>query len=240
MKKIKIFKTNGFSLVEILIVVATIAIATSISGGLISQIVGIKQRFEFKAAMSSLRNTYTTFLKNDTHWQATINEVATNGTVMSCLAASTDCRTAETWPVNFAPFRDNGVNPPSLVNGYDPLTITNGYTMEGAVCNTFSTTTPTAQCPVHIDFEWEPNCPPLPEPCTQPEITVRMLFTFSFPTGFTTANTVNPAQLNFTFTRSGGFTKTFTTDCAAGEVVTGITASGETICEAATAPLRPW
>lgn len=217
----KKFSSSGMSLVELLVVLATTTILLSLSGGLIGSVFTTSQKFTITTTLSSLRNQYIQILTQSASWQQTISDLTINGS-MSCLNNSADCSAVNSF-TEFTPFDRIG----RVAFNYDSSVAANGFSMDGSPCYSYSTSSPDPQCPIRIEFRWQPRC--AVASCTKPEVAIQMEFFLSFPSGSPYAG-INPAQYGYEFTRAGTFQVELPTSCNDDDVANGTDNAGIRTC----------
>ena len=228
-KKCRLTSESGFSLVEQIVVFAILGILVSISAGLLPNLLNSLKRENSISTLNLLRSRFITTIRDGRAWETTVvdDPSGTNGTVFECWENGTDCSALVGSPAAFTPLQANG----NALEGYDPLNNpTHGFTLEGNLCNTYNAATPDPNCPVRIDFTWEPVCATTPPPpCIKPEFRVVMDFTISTTFNKNTPS-INFNQLDTTITLVGESQVVSGYVCNTHQVVSGFSSEGNLNC----------
>lgn len=213
----------GITLIELMVVLATVTFLISLSGGLVGNVMSVSQKFNIEATLSSLRANYARTIADDAQWENTIADGVINGN-MSCLNTGATCALGVR---NFTP-RDRANE---IAFGHDSSQANHGFTMEGGHCDTYSAGAPDPRCPIRVAFTWQPMCNGT---CQNPEVLVSVNFQFSFPAGSPLSSMV-AAKHSFTITRPGSFQSQVPVNCAANQYANGANTAGVRTCANAAA-----
>lgn len=127
------------------------------------------KRETLKTNMQMLTESFQDRINDDRAWANTISD-ATNNPSMACILNGTDCSAFKNVYTNFVP---KNVDGSFLIPG--GTTASQGFSLNGVSCNTYSTTTPTDDCPFRYTFQWKPACPLAAVPCIKPNILINIV-----------------------------------------------------------------
>lgn len=204
------------TLVEVLVVAATMVTLLSISGGIVGNVATMSNSFKIKSTLSSLKNQYVKILLDDNSWTETVNTNAN----MACLRTGGSCSGASSGI--FIPKDRIARN----AFGYNPLPAGNGFAPDGVRCTSFSFSSPDPLCPIRVKFIWVPVCGTT---CVNPEITVEMNFSLSFPEG-SPYERISVSEYSVSLTKAGAFQEDVPTRCPANTVANGAGLNGVRTC----------
>lgn len=224
-------KQAGLTLVEVVMVMGAMVFVASLTGTLYLQMSQSQRRTDFDSQLTTLRDFYVNMITNDDAWDLS---VADAGNPMACLKNNTKC-VAMTLPNPPLPQGYRMV--PRLSDnthylGYDPVTNPNqGFTRDGTLCSTWVDGVPDINCPIRIDFIWQPLCPQdVSLGCKNPESDVTVFFRVQLPMTPGMA-AVNTAKFTRTIRRKGSITIPVLSACPGpNDVIIGFDLSGQPVC----------
>lgn len=180
----KRYKEHGFTLIEVMITlgIATVVILTMtivLSGA------GTKQNEAMALAQIGVFNRMILgTLGNDLAWRTTIQQGSAGGKnpmgQMDCLTSvNTPCTAGATpggLPITNQPFTLYDATGQIV---YDAINPTQGLTLQGTVCNNYSTPPASGNddCPFRYDLTWSANCKI--GNCTNPQVEINGIFHYN-------------------------------------------------------------
>lgn len=185
---------RGLSLVELTLTIGVMSFVASLTAAILLQVNTANRKMNLQQQLTILRDEFSIMLLQRKHWEATVNDtVFNNATTFACLRDGTPCNAPPPpLPGNpqgfqFTPiaYHETGDLPVAGVlgkpkEGYLPHQFGNlGFAPDGSLCQFFSSTAPSTQCPVRIDFFWRPVCATFP--CTNPDVQISMRFMIRNP-----------------------------------------------------------
>lgn len=181
-------KEKGFSLIDVIIAMGLAAMVFSAIGSAIFYSSRLQQKDNRTVSVMAARNFVYRAL---TQWTSLRATLVGNSPIFDCAINNTGC-TAGVNTSNFILYTRNSAGTlQALYNA--SASPKQGFDENGTVCTPAGgLNAPTIDCPVRVDFEWEPLCT---TGCTDP---VPIAITAKFTT-FDPANPTVPAQSGFNF-----------------------------------------
>lgn len=202
----------------------------ALTGSLYLQMQKSKKRADLTAQLNFLKEQYTNIINNDLAWN---NTIYASGNPMTCLTNNTNCtpNTVPTPPLPlghiFTP-RDASL----IYLDYDPvLNANDGFTVDGAKCTGWVEGVPSLDCPIRIDFIWQPVCPAdVSLGCTGPASDITIFFRVQLPDNSDYA-TINSANYTRKIRREGSIAPKLLFACPNNtDVITGFDVAGQPKC----------
>ena len=194
------FNNRGFTIIQALVSISILSAGTMALTHLSAEMNKVKLRADAHRTAAKFRNLLVDTISTSNSWEATVSNP--DNTNLDCLKRTvdnpqgTDCRGARG---TFTIYNGNEI----MI--YDPSDIAvknNGFNLSGMFCREYSTdpNNGNTNCPFRYEVEWEPNCPPLPETCLDPEVRVIGKLAFNPSNSFGYKN-LNVGRYNFDFVR---------------------------------------
>jgi prepilin-type N-terminal cleavage/methylation domain-containing protein len=244
MTRCVLLKNQGYSLSEMVITLGIVSIVSLLISYPIMMYSNMNAGSDSVSTIAGVRAKYWRVLQDDQAWAAMkANYVADGNPSLACVAAHTDCSALVGTPSKLFVFDSNNVQ---VFPG-------GGFDRYGHGCTTFSNVTPTDSCPFLLKVTWQPRCSNVAGACIDPEILIKMNFSYSPATRNVSVG--NISRYNFNFYRtpssvvsgaqacaaSGGTWNAATSVCtppaipparvcAAGFGMTGFDAAGNPVC----------
>lgn len=222
---------RGVSLIEMMIVLATISITLAMSGGLTLQIFTMQKKIDIYGNLVDIQKQFIRAIKDDVAWQNTVNSVFYNGAAFACLRTGLQgsCSSIAS-PVQFTLLDAAGL---PVANYDQTASASNGFDLQGQPCTSYSTGAPTQICPLRVEMTWMPRCSSATgSDCAMPEIEITFQLMGSFPTTSPYATT-NVSQFEFSFTRTTDQVGERNFACTGLSVARGVLTDGDPNCRAA-------
>lgn len=158
-------KTNGFSLLEMMVSLGIISIVFVAGTSLLGVYSQHLRQVNFQATLQTLHSQFLDNINSGGSWQNTITDSLARNASMACIRNKTACATGA--------LNNLVLYTQSNTVFFDPTVPTNGFSSEGLPCGNFDPVGGSDTCPISYTVTWEALCTGVAA-CINPGVRVRV------------------------------------------------------------------